>query len=831
MCGFTPWIEQKPVFWYNREMYQNKTSKAIAVVMAVLIPLSAQAAVLLSVESPVIAGLGTQVRVSGLTPSQSAHISVLPAAGEEILIPIQADSKGEAKQELRAQELQRAGSYHIGVEANGQSLTARQTFTVQPDTVDIRHSTVRALSNALIPDGRDTADVVVTLRDRYDNPLPGRPVTLLSSRALDDISAQSQQTDIRGELHFIVSTTIAGTMSLRALDLLSGNALTESATINAGNAAIGGERMAYAAPAISNSAQLYRMSTTPSNRMFYAQMSGFDVIDGFEIIAPASLPSGEEAQLITVRAVDRSGNTVEDYVGSIVFSSTDPQATLPNFGEYTFKERDLGEKEFPLVLKFERSGIQTLRVEDQNDPSILGETTIDVAGDAHNAAATITVTSHTSGDTVSTTNIVLEGIGPKFANLIVSGGVSDVTGATDKDGNFSIPVSLNPQTRNFTLRVRDDASRNDSGPIDLILDTEKPSIGTITFSPEHPNTSDKVLIVVQAEPKLSSLVMHWQPKPTAGGEDVMLIENPTATGSYQAFFTAPEQGAYQPMIEATDSADNTAEVRTSFVVGSSLSTVQNLRGEVRTNAAALEWDAVGEQVDGYRIYVGEKPDNFLYTLDTGRVTTKVTVAGLVPGRTYYFAATAVRGKEESAAKSTVLKLDIPGLVLTVTPSNGSLLLEWTPPKVSLQSYMLEYGVREATYTEKRIIPAKKADDGKPQAFTVSDLINGVTYFLRLTPITITGDALTDLAASGKGTPVENGLGFQPTPGDPIPFNPGQEALKHTPTNATTGLPAPVWFGIAALVLGACAYQWHRRRALRHSAAFLASIRSQYERRT
>ncbi|MBI5155885.1 fibronectin type III domain-containing protein, partial [Candidatus Peregrinibacteria bacterium] len=440
----------------------------------------------------------------------------------------------------------------------------------------------------------------------------------------------------------------------------------------------------------------------------------------------------------------------------------------------------------------------------------------------------IAVSTPLNGDSVNTLNIVVEGKGPTFANLIVMGGLADVTGATDKDGNFSIPVALNPAKREFTIRVRDANGASDSGPIELTLDTTAPQISSITFSPEKPGTGEKVLVVVQSDPKLKSVSLQLLPSPTSGDVTLTLSENPTASGSYQGVFSAPEDGAYQPVVTATDAAGNATEVRTTFTVGlQSLPTVQNLRGSAKSNAAALEWDGVSEKVDGYRIYVGEKPDNFLYTLDTGRVTTKATVAGLVAGRTYYFAATAVQGKRESSQKSVVLKVDVPGIVLKTTPGDGKLLLEWQTPKVSLQSYKLEYGVKPGSFSEKRMIAAKKTDDGSPQAYTLGDLINGVTYFIRLTPITVTGDELTDLITEGSGTPQANGTAFTPGASDPIPFNPDAIALSHTPKNVQSGLPGFVWFGIGALALGFCAWQWQRRKTMRQTAAFMAAIRKHY----
>ena len=560
--------------------------------------------------------------------------------------------------------------------------------------------------------------------------------------------------------------------------------------------------------------------------MYYAQTTPFDVVDHFEITTPATLPLGEEAPSIIIRAVDHTGQTVEDYVGSTVFSSSDPNAALPNFGRYTFKERDLGQKEFPLVLKFDTNGTQTLRVEDANDPSIFGQATIQVEG--HGSANTpIEVSSPRDGDTVNATSITVNGKGPRFANLIVMGGAQDVNGATDKDGNFSIPIVLNTDKKEFTIRVRDDAGHNDSGPINITIDRTPPTIGIVTFSPEKPKPGDTVLAIVQSEPNLSEVTLSFGDTAPDLLKKIKLQNNSTASGSYQAFFTAPPSGAFQPAVHAVDRAGNVTDIRTMLIVGTpGLPTVQNLHGTPRMNAVDLEWDALGQDVDGYRIYVGEKPDNFEHTLDTGRAVTKATVAGLTPGQTYSFAVTALKDGNESDDKSQVFSAETPGLVLKVTEDDTKLLIEWLPPKVPLQSYKLEYGIKENVYTEKRSIVAKK-DDAGPQAYTVTDLLNGVPYFFKLTPITITGDPLTDLAVKGSGKP--NGSGFETQPGDTLPFIPGSSVLAHTPVNASSGLPAMAWMSIALIAMAGGFCQWHRNRTLRQTTAFLSAIQSRYHR--
>ena len=782
--------------------------------LLLLIPLTVVALSQIDAEDS-IAGLGLEIKVQGLPASSAVDIVVTPPARSAVTIPVRTDAKGNADVHMEHALTEQAGTYRVEVQQKGMTIASGIEVTVLPDALDPATSEIQSWNPSIAADGEDRAEITVTLRDQYGNVLAGRPVTVISSRPEDRITADTPQTNDDGIQYFSLTTEEPGAIRLRAIDLLSGNTIDDVSDITAGsNMGIGGT----GTPVRKN-----------GQRMFYAQVGSFDVIDGFEITVPATLPVDEEAPKITIRAVDRDGAIVEDYVGTVIFSSTDPEATLPNFGSYTFKERDLGQKQFPLILKFSTEGEQVFRVEDKNDSSIFAEESIFVEGEGHNAASGrgIQITSHKDGDAVNTTDILIEGKGPKLANLRIMGGAADATGATDDSGNFSVPVSLNPSKRDFTIRVQDDTGRNDSGPVNLTLDQTSPSIGTITFAPERPEAGQKVLIVVQSEPGLPQMILRLADAASGEIQEIPLAENSTSSGSYQAFFTAPAANVYQPAIAAMDRAGNVTEVRATFTVGSqSLPTVQNVRAEPRVNAVALEWDALSPDLSGYRIYVGDAPENFLYTLDTGRVTTKATVAGLTPGKTYYFAVTALKDELESGEKSTPAPAQVLGLTLEITPEDSALQVNWgsLSTELPLASFLLEYGVAPDQLTETRIL------NGDLRDYAMRDLLNGVTYYVTLTPVTVTQDKLEELAATGNGTP--NGTGFRTSIRDDIPF----DALKHPgnlltppPMTSGTGLPSVVWMSAAATGIAGVWLQLRRRRSIRSSSAFLQAIQSQYHR--
>lgn len=792
-------------------MKHTPLHKIIVLVTALLVPMNTLALGQITVNDS-IAGLGMTATVRSLTDADGAQLVVKNPNGKETPLPIDADAQGNATVLISGKNTQAAGTYTLSVQDGAATLTST-TAAVLPETMDPAISELQSWTPRIRADGSDTAELSVTLRDRYGNTLAGRPVALVSSRSTDRLTALTPETGKDGTQHFALSTKESGTALIRAVDLLSGNTLTSTVEVQAGaQTAMGGTTQTYAASTMD----------TQSGRRFYAQVgsSSFDLVHSFDIVAPTTLPLGEEAQRLVIRAMDREGNTVENYVGTVVFESTDPLATLPNFGTYTFKDRDLGQKSFPLVLTFKTPGEQIVRVTDRSDPSIEGSATVMVGGGTGQGANGITVTSHTDGDAVNTLDLLLTGTGPRYANLIVMGGVQDAVGMTDAEGAFAIPVTLSPTQRDFTLRVQDDTRQNDSGSIRLTLDMTPPVIGGITFAPEEPTAGEKVLAVVESDSGLQQITI------TIEDQVVPLTENPSASGSYQGFFTAPTGGMYQPAVTAIDKAGNKTEVRTNFTVGAqSLPTVQNLAAEARVNAVGLQWDPLSDAtIDGYRVYVGESSENFLYTLDTGRVTTKATVAGLTPGKPYYFAVTALKGDLESGSKSDIAEVMPLGLSLDVVPGDSSLQIRWTSlsTDLPLSSFILEYGTTEDAYTEKRTLNSGLRD------FTIRDLLNGVPYFVRLVPVTVTGDTLEDLAATGSGTP--DGSGFHAGPNDPVPGNLGTTpgGVGPAPSTTESGLPTAAWLVIVFLGVAGALYGWHRRTAARHTDAFLAAIRSQYK---
>jgi hypothetical protein len=83
----------------------------------------------------------------------------------------------------------------------------------------------------------------------------------------------------------------------------------------------------------------------------------------------------------------------------------------------------------------------------------------------------------------------------------------------------------------------------------------------------------------------------------------------------------------------------------------------------------LNWNASSSSdVTGYNVYYGTNSGNYPYKVDAGNATA-LTVSNLVPGLTYYFAATAYDGVGDESGYSSEIAYIVPGFMM-MTPGAG-----------------------------------------------------------------------------------------------------------------------------------------------------------------
>lgn len=818
----------------------QKTLLTAATIASLLLPRVAIAASSVTV-SDTIAGLGTEVEAQGLTASTSAEVFVTPPYGPEETFKMSVDAQGKGTVWIAGSSLEVAGIYSVSINQKN-ATTGTASFEVFADTVDTRQSAIQATETTFA----QTTTVRVILRDRFGNPLRGRAVELISSRASDIVESTGRETDSRGEQAFVVTASTPGEFTVRAIDMLSSKVLTSELKLYAGSFArgVGGS------PYTSTTSYTTAYNSYPAQKQFYpsgtsspfgasllGQVAGTQRLGGFLIEI-----RGQEDEVsptlalndfysMTITALDQNGSRFLDYVGTVYLLSTDPSADLPKDGAINFEFRDQGVKQYTLGLSFHTpssDGTHTLVITDHPTEirNILAELSVRLTGGSiPQTRQDITITNPRAGSTVNTSAITVEGVGPPFINVRVVGGVADVSGDTDRDGSFSISVELDDSKAEHTLQVLDQDGRSQSQEVHITLDAEAPVIKDMSFTPPSPKEGTDVLLVVETEEDLAEASLK------IGEETYELTKAGKEPGKYQVLFTAPTGGIYKPVITLKDASGNTTEEETTMSVGlKGLPKVMNVIAEPQTSEISLRWDPItSETIGGYRVYVGTEPGEFLYTLDTDRPTASALVRGLQPGNTYYFAITAILEGRESEEKSDTVSATVFGVKLEVTPQNNALLLEWNSlqRESPISFFLLEYGTEPDTYTEQRTLT------GELRAYTLRDLLNGVTYYLKLTPVATTGDRLEELATTAQGTPTGRIGQFTPGSTDPIPYDiPNHSGAPKTPkppVNTDVGIPLPALWAVGGLAVGIFWQYVRRRKQMVLTAEFMQSMNSRYHR--
>ncbi|MCA9370906.1 MAG: fibronectin type III domain-containing protein [Candidatus Peregrinibacteria bacterium] len=802
----------------------NKLTHTIIVAALLLAPMQSFASVS-SLET--VAGLSTEIVVDSLPAESPVSLALKTPEGSTITMSLVSDASGEVRTWVAGNDLQHAGTYDISAVVGGE--TVRGTLTVHPDTLDTSISMIDVQRKTL--DVGEEALVTVVLADRFGNPLSGRSAELISSRGGDFVDALNRETNVYGEQEFVVRAASAGDISLRAIDLISGQTLSDEAHLFAGDsmASIGGpEAIAYSAPQ-----NFYRANPqTPYRAQLQdAQQFGgirIEIVGQEQVATPVFQQNEPESMLLT--AVDQYGNPYYDFVGNVELATTDERATLPLFGEYTFRFEDEGRKKLTLGLEFATPGIQQMIIFDPaegipSDPrNALGflEVLVQEEQVVKPLTKQMSIRTPKMGTTLNTTDVTIEGSGPAFINITAEGGLEPVTGETDRQGFFSLVVPIDTSRAEQNITIFDTDAPANTAEVSFTVDVTAPEIMQVSFTPENPVEGTDVLIVATTEPGAQNVVLR------INDATYDLVSTDPSSGKFQTLISAPEAGTYDAIISVSDAFGNTAENSATFPVAfRGLQPVQNVIAQSQANAIALRWDPItSDDIDAYRIYVGTSADEFLYTLDTDRPTAAATVAGLRPGTTYYFAVTALQGPRESETKGDIVSATVLGVKLETTPGDGSIFIEWSSLQQDkpLSSFLLSYGVEPDQLTEERIL------NGDLRAYTLRDLVNGITYYLKLTPITTTGEKLDELAADGEGTPI--GGGFTAGTSDPVPYDLRGSApsTPRPPTQAPLsqqGIPSWTFWGIFIASIGV--YQWYIRHKKQQqmTTAFLSAMQTRY----
>jgi hypothetical protein len=140
----------------------------------------------------------------------------------------------------------------------------------------------------------------------------------------------------------------------------------------------------------------------------------------FVLTAPSTATAGTPFN-VTVKAVDRFGQTAVGYTGTVHFSSADGQAVLP--GDYTFTSADAGLHSFTVTLK--TAGSQSVTATDTVTNSITGSASVSVTAAAADHLLFLQQPTNTAaGQTMSP--VILEVV-DAFGNVVTGDNSETIT--------------------------------------------------------------------------------------------------------------------------------------------------------------------------------------------------------------------------------------------------------------------------------------------------------------------------------------------------------------------------------------------------------------------
>lgn len=799
-------------------MSGKRETAALALLTLVfsLIPLSAHAACAVSALDT-IAGLGSEITLTGCTPSTSISVRITDPSGAVNGTSVTTDEVGNGSINISSDRTGIAGIYSVEVDG------LQTRFTVLADRPSDTDSMLVTDTVQTTVDGTVSASAL--LRDKFGNPVSGRPMALVSSRAADDIVSTSGKTDSNGRITWQVRAGVGGQMTLSVYDVMSGRQMKLSKTIMVGGGSV-----------LAASLGMGQSDSVP----LAADLSN-GVVNRFVLSLPdgSTTVSANELFSLRLKAVDSNNQTVRSYVGSLYVQATDPDAELPKKGldaqQPTYGIIDMlatfqGEREVPLSFLLRRTGTQTVTVYDKNNPSVRGEISLRVGGKGSSTQTGIEILDPVPGATVGSHMITVSGRAPSFVNLQFRGGLETVSGESDAEGVFSVRMEFAEDATQATV-VATSENGTYEATATYTIDRTAPTIQSITINPTEGRTGDPATVTVVSEAGLATVTAR------VGAIDVPLSATSEDPTKYTGVITAPEEpGVVDVSVEATDIVGNQSAVTKVMwtVVTKEIPIVQNVQAVGQAQQVALSWDAVGGvDVREYKVYISteDEPENYLYSIATSKPVTSAVLKDLPLGVTYLFSLTAIdKEGNESTEKSVPAVASPLGTRLTVTPGDASLRIEWNKiANLPLSHYVLRYGVDPTELTEQRSI------NGEAESAMLRDLLSGVMYYLELTPIAVNGQTRADLTVKAEGTPT--GKGFIAGTSDPVPDDtftdlhsgaPKQPVYR--PSVPSTGVPTTLFWSILVLSLVLFgAYARHVRSERLKTSAFLEMMQNRYHR--
>lgn len=619
--------------------------------------------------SDTIAGYSALVTVSNTLENEEIEVKLTKPNGTEIILSDTTDDNGDLQMDISGYHTNTAGVYKVAARfaAMNEEFGTAASFRVYPSDVSpnrsqllLNRTTAQAMSG-------DTVTLTVQLKDTYGNPIKGHTVSVISSRTADRVERASTlaYTDDTGVMQFSLSSTTSGVSTYAVMDTTSNVTLESRA------------KVAYLTPFIDpfGSGGEANLFFTSVNAATTTTEEG--VISGFAIEDLPATASVNESLSVTVSAVDGLGNTIANYTGTIRFSVSDANASLPD--DYTFTENDLGTHTFNLALSFATEGTQTLSVIDSDNEDLKGEAIIEIGNDQTNdtttsTGATFTLLSPVEG-TVSENTVTVSGITSSGLTVQVYDNDSQMaTTIAGADGSFSYTSDpLVDGTHRISVIVVDGNGNTvaASNSVNVTIDTTGPTLDAIMVEPEGElNPSAPITITLYSEPNLTQAAVVLNDSITD------LTEQSDQPGVYMATVTTPaETGTYNIDVMLSDQLSNgitytqkttiTVTQEETVVLPDQVSGVTAVAGD---GTVTLGWESVGSDttVTNYRIYYGPSETGLYTTVDTSDAGTTWQIRDLNNNFKYYFAVTAIDQDGDESGTQSVIVSSMPKAATTQT---------------------------------------------------------------------------------------------------------------------------------------------------------------------
>ncbi len=623
--------------------------------------------------SNTIAGESTAVSISNADTYNEIQLELTQPNGEKIDLNTASDASGESKVTIEGADLNRAGSYLLAAKnlTKGSDYSKFVSFEVKPANVSEENSSIKLSKNTA--KSGENIQAEVKLRDSFGNPVSGHKVELTSDRNSDSITSPDLETNANGVMKFYISGTEKGVAKIFARDEDSNKSFNTKLAFTTGKSSLG------------------------RTKVIFASESGS--VDALNLSGLQTETKVGEKQSIRVTAVDGSGLTVTDYTGTIHFSSTDNNATLPN--DYTFVASDLGQHNFDLGFSFVTPDEQSVTATDVDQSTVYGSintkvvtstSALDQSIDYQNTYETtdyqrkgdFTLISPVSGS-ISNNTIQVTGSGDygKTAVIYLNNEEAAKVEITKEnsfdyslkdldDGSYDVYVDIDETQLNDAGEVEIVSKVETSDVETVVIDTTPPELNSLTFTPGTSiKAGDKVKATVLSENELKTVTLE------INGVINELTEGTTA-GKYEGELLIPSiEGSYPVNVVLQDQLGNESDYRaqdTINVMGSiesSTGTVSEgtvlpaptgLSSASGREEVTISWEPVESTntVSFYRVFFGPSKEELYARSDTLDASTSWLIGGLSGGEKYYFAVAAVDsngvvGEQSATVVGTPLK--------------------------------------------------------------------------------------------------------------------------------------------------------------------------------